>query len=177
VNRSRGKPGPRLPIPSGRLAADQIVTNLSDVIVAHCKAARVPEPEWPKAVSIFDGFMPSATLGESVAAVSYLIAYVEEVEGLTSRVEPAETAVGFTREVQRQLARFPLAEKPQRVPYLRCRECRRFAVLDMPPLYYLDARVHECRECGAKQDPLMREFDLRLYRMEVEAAMAERDAA
>lgn len=177
VNRQRGRPGPRLPIPSGRLAADQIVTNLCDVVVAHCKAAGVPEPEWPKAVSIFDGFLPSASLFESVAAVTYLIRYVESVEGLTARVQPAEVAVGFTRVVQRQLARFPLAEQAARVPYLRCRECRKFAVLDMPPLYFLDARVHECRECGAKQDPLMREFDLRLYRTEVEAAMAASDAA
>jgi hypothetical protein len=177
VNRSRGKPGPRLPIPSGRIAADQIVTNLCDVIVAHAKAARVPEPEWPKAVSMFDGFLPSASLDESVSALSYLVWCVESVEGITARVEPAEVAVGFTREVQRQLARFPLEEKPQRIPYLRCRTCKKFSVLDLPPLKYKGARIHECGACGAIHDPAMKEFDLKVYRSEVEAAIAARDAA
>jgi hypothetical protein len=177
VNRQRGRPGPRLPIPSGRLAADQIVTNLCDVVVAHCKAAQVPEPEWPKAVSIFDGFLPSATLSESVAAVSYLIAYVESVEGLTSRVQPAEVAVGFTRVVQRQLARFPLAESASKVPFLRCPSCRDFKVMDVPPLYFMDDRLLKCDQCAHVYDPSMKEWDLKVYRNEVEAAIAAREEA
>jgi hypothetical protein len=177
VNRSRGKPGPRLPIPSGRIAADQIVTNLCDVIVAHAKAARVPEPVWPRAVSIFDGFLPSASLDESVSALSYLVWCVESVEGITARVEPAEMAVGFTREVQRQLARFPLAESRSKVPYLRCPSCRDFKIMDVPPLYFMDDRLLKCDQCGHVYDPLMKEFDLRVYRSEVEAAIAAREAA
>ena len=177
VNRSRGKPGPRLPIPSGRIAADQIVTNLCDVIVAHAKAARVPEPVWPRAVSMFDGFLPSASLDESVSALSYLVWCVESVEGITSRVEPAEVAevaVGFTRVVQRQLARFPLAESASKVPFLRCRSCQKFAVVDVPPLYKLDDRMHSCQNCGAVYDVQMAEFDRAVYRDEVERALEGR---
>ena len=177
VNRSRGKPGPRLPIPSGRMAADQIVTNVCDVIVAHSKSAGVDEADWPQAVSIFDGFLPSASLAESVAAVEYLIRYVEGVEGLTSRVQPAGVAVGFTREVQRQLARFPLSESARKQPYLRCPICRQFKVMDVPPLYFMDDRLLKCDQCAHVYDPAMREWDLKVYRMEVEAAMAARDAA
>lgn len=80
----------------------------------------------------------------------------------------------FYRETQRQLARFPLEEKPKRVPYLRCRSCRVFAVIDMPPLQVLGPRVHECSACGATHDPNMREFDLAVYREEVQEALGGR---
>lgn len=177
VNKSRGKPGPRLPIKESKLAADSIWTHLAGVAIAHASAAGVDEPLWPTGTSLRDGFLPSLELAGVVRATSDLVAWVEGEASVTSRAMGAEAAVVFYREVQRQLARFPLEEKPKRVKYLRCRACQQFAVVDRPPLHVTAARVDECRACGAVHDPNMREFDLRLYRLEVEAAIAERAAA
>lgn len=177
VNKSRGKPGPRLPIKESKLAADEIWTHLAGVAIAHASASGIDEPQWPTGTSLRDGFLPSLELAGVVRATSDLVAWVEGEASVTSRAMSAEAAVVFYREVQKQLARFPLEEKPSRIRYLRCRECREFTVVDRPPLHFLRPRVHECSSCGAEYDPQMKEFDLRLYRLEVEAAIAERQAA
>lgn len=177
VNKSRGRPGPRLPIKESQLAADSIWTHLAGVAIAHASGSGEQEPDWPAGTSILDGFLPSLELDEVVRATADLIAWVEADASITSRALGAEAAVRFYRQVQQQLHRFPLEEKPKRVPYLRCRECRQFTVVDRPPLHFLGVRVHECSNCGAQYDPAMKEFDLRLYRLEVEAAIAERSAA
>lgn len=177
VNKSRGKPGPRLPIKESQLAADSIWTHLAGVAIAHANGSGVDEPSWPAGTSILDGFLPSLELVDVVRVTGELVAWVEGEASLTSRAMGAEAAVRFYREVQRQLARFPLEEKPSRIRYLRCRECREFTVIDRPPLHFLRPRVHECSSCGAEYDPQMKEFDLRLYRLEVEAAIAERSVA
>jgi len=174
VNKTRGRVGPRLPINEATLAADSLWTTLAGVAIAHASGARTSEPWWPAGTSILDGFLPSLTVEEAVEAMRDLVSWVEADPSVTSRVGGAEEAIRFYRETQRQLARFPLEEKPKRVRYLRCRECRAFAVVDHPPLHFLDVRVHECGVCGAQYDPQMREFDLRLYRLEIEAAIAER---
>lgn len=177
VNKSRGKPGPRLPIKEAQLAADSIWTHLAGVAIAHSSGARVDEPGWPAGTSVLDGFMPSLSVPEVVEATRELVEWVSDEPTLTSRAGGAEAAIRFYREVQRQLARFPLDEKPKRVQYLRCRDCQQFTVVDRPPLHFLGVRVHECSSCGAQYDPIAKEFDLRLYRLEVEAAIAERSAA
>lgn len=177
VNKSRGKPGPRLPIKESQLAADSLWTHLAGVAIAHANGSGVDEPHWPAGTSILDGFLPSLELVDVVRVTGELVGWLQADQSVTSRVAGAEAAVRFYRELQRQLARFPLEEKPSRIRYLRCRECREFAVVDRPPLRVLDVRVDECRACGAVHDPLAREFDLKLYRLEVEAAIAERNVA
>lgn len=177
VNKSRGKPGPRLPIKESKLAADEIWTHLAGVAIAHGSGSGKHYQGWPVGTSVSKGFMPSLELADVVRAINDLAAWVEGEASVTSRVEGAEAAVTFYREVQRQLARFPLEEKPKRVKYLRCRTCQQFAVVDRPPLHFTAARVDECRACGAVHDPVAREFDLKLYRLEVEAAIAEREEA
>lgn len=177
VNRSRGKPGPRLPIAEAKLAADSLWMHLAGVAIAHSSGSRTEEPEWPAGTSVIDGFLPSLSVAGAVQATSQLVESLSTDLSVTARHQGAEGAVRLYREVQRQLSRFPLEEKPKRVPYLRCRECGQFAVVDRPPLHFTAARVDECRACGAIHDPNMREFDLRLYRLEVEAAIAERTAA
>lgn len=170
VNRSRGMPGPRLPIGSGRLVADEVVKSLAGVVVAWCRESGESEPVWPVGVSMFDGFMPSLTLSEALEGLSHLVGYVDSQTGLTGRRGAAEGAVRFTREVQRGLKAFPLVESPSRVPYLRCRSCRKFTVLDMPPLMFLGDRVLVCSSCGVEADVSMKEFDLAVYRSELELA-------
>jgi len=96
---------------------------------------------------------------------------------LTFRVQPAEVAVGFTREVQSQLARFPLAESASKQPYLKCPICRQFKIMDVPPLFFMDVRLLKCDQCAHVYDPSMKEWDLRVYRSKVEAAMAGREEA
>lgn len=177
VNRSRSKPGPRLPIAQAKLAADSLWVELAGVAIAHAAGSRSSEPDWPAGTSILDGFLPSLSVDGAVQATTDLVAHLEADPSVTSRQRGAEAAVGMFREVQRQLARFPLEEKPKRVPYLRCRECQQFTVIDRPPLHFLGVRAHECSNCGAQYDPTMKEFDLRLYRLEVEAAITERAAA
>lgn len=177
VNKSRGRPGPRLPIKESKLAADSIWIELARVAIAHSSGSGKPEPHWPAGTSIFDGFLPSLEVADVVRATTALVEEVAFEASLTSRLLGAEAAIRFSREVQKQLHRFPLEEKPKRVSYLRCRECQQFTVVDRPPLHFLGVRVHECSNCGAQYDPAMKEFDLRLYRLEVEAAIAERAAA
>jgi len=177
VNKSRGKPGPRLPIAEAKLAADSLWIHLAGVAIAHSIGSRTEEPAWPSGTSVIDGFLPSLDTAGAVKATTELVDGLSADPSVTARRHGAEAAVRLFREVQRQLARFPLEEKPKRVPYLRCRDCGQFAVVDRPPLHFTAARVDECRACGAVHDPNMREFDLRLYRLEVEAAIAERSAA
>lgn len=174
VNRSRGKPGPRLPIKDAKLAADSLWTHLAGVAIAHSMGSGKPEPEWPAGTSVLDGFLPSLSVEGAVAAINELVAWVAGDATVTSREGGAEAAVEFYRETQRQLARFPLEEKPKRVPYLRCRSCRVFAVIDMPPLQVLGPRVHECSACGATHDPQAVDFDLAVYRQEVQEALGGR---
>ena len=174
VNKARGKPGPRLPIKEATIAADELWMELAGVAIVHASEARMSEPWWPAGTSVRDGFMPSLPLSDAVDAMRDLVTWVEADSTVTARQGGAEAAIGFYREVQRQLARFPLEEKPRRVPYLRCRECRQFAVIDHPPLHFMDVRVHQCGVCGAMYDPMAKEFDLAVYRQEIEAAIAER---
>lgn len=173
VNRARGKPVPRLPIKDAKLAADSLWTTLAGVAIAHASGSRVDEPEWPAGTSVLDGFMPSLPLEAAVQATADLVTWVEADQTVTARHGGAEAAVEFYRQVQQQLARFPLEEKPKRVPYLRCRSCGLFAVVDRPPLQVLGVRVHECSACGATHDPQATEFDLAVYRQEVQEALGD----
>jgi len=177
VNKTRGRAGPRLPIKEATLAADSLWTTLAGVAIAHASGARTSEPWWPAGTSILDGFLPSLTVEEAVEAMRDLVSWVEADPSVTSRVGGAEEAIRFYRETQRQLARFPLEEKPKRVRYLRCRECRAFAVIDHPPLHYVGVRILECEACGETFDPAIKEFELGLLRREIEAEIAAREVA
>jgi len=176
VNRQRGKPGPRLPIPAARLAADTLVGALLELVLTHARESSSREPALPPGVTLLDGFTAGLHASVAFRAVTELAVYAG-APTVTARHRPAEFAVRFTREVQRSLARFPLKDAPARIPYLRCRVCRQFAVEDRPPLQYLDVRVHVCAACGAIADPQLREWDLSVYRSEVEAEIVAREAA
>lgn len=85
VNRSRGKPGPRLPIKDAKLAADSLWTHLAGVAIAHSMGSGKPEPEWPAGTSVLDGFLPSLSVEGAVAATGELVAWVAGDATVTSR--------------------------------------------------------------------------------------------
>lgn len=172
-------PGSRVILPGSWMEGDALWALLAGVAIAHAADTRSPEPPWPSFTSQqstdlsgfapLDGFSPTATLDQIASATRELVVWLSaDPRNIVSRTGGAEAAVDFFREVQRALAMFPLDEPSTRIRYLRCRGCGLFAVVDRPPLHYLEPRVDVCESCGVLSDPQMREFDLRLYRLEVE---------
>ena len=153
-------------------AADRLWVALARVAIAHAKDTRSEEPEWSQLTSIWAGFSYAATIDDVARTTRELVSWVDAgPQSVVSRTEGAMAAVDFFREVQRSLAMFPMDEKSARIRYLRCRFCLNFAVVDRPPLHYLEPRVDVCESCGELSDPQMREWDLKLYRLEVEDQM------
>lgn len=169
----RSAPGSRVILPASWAEADSLWMALAGVAIAHAKGAHVDEPDWAPWTSIWHGFSQTATLDEVAAAVRNLIDWVQAgPQSIVSRAGGAEAAVRFYRTLQRAQHSFPMDEKPTPIRYLRCRRCEQFAVVDRPPLHYLEPRIDVCENCGFEADPQMREWDLKLYRVELEAAIA-----
>lgn len=169
--------GSKVIIPESWQRADELWLRLSEVAIGYSVDARGPEPVWPACADMLDGFSATATIDEVVVAVRDLVEWVEESSArVVVRRRGAEAAVKYIRRFQHSLRSFPLTEDPSPIKYLRCRRCGQFSVEDHPPLHYLDPRTDVCSMCGHRTDPQMREWDLRLYREEIEAAIADQAA-
>lgn len=173
-----GKPGSKVIIPESWQRADELWLRLSEVAIGYSIDTGTPEPEWPAWVNqrgIVDplpGFSATANIDQVAIAVRDLVEWVESAaDEIVRRRRGSEAAVKFSRRLQAALRSFPRTEDPSPLRYLRCRKCQSFAVEDHPPLHYLDPRKDVCGMCGHEVDPQMREWDLGLYRDEIQASI------
>ena len=121
-----------------------------------------------------------------------------ELEDAARDAEGCEWAMLLTREVETAHAKWPMADRPHKVRFLRCRACQELALKYFPPnlsgpseaprttvranlggkqfveIEVLDVNV-KCTSCGARESSQMFEHDAELIRLEAEnEAMAKR---
>jgi hypothetical protein len=177
--------GSKVIIPGSWLAADAVWSSLSRVAIEHAAARRIPEPEWPVSVTVGgadrlrkrqDGFDPTASIEDVAAAVRDLVDWLDP-DDVVARQAPAVAAVEFFRTLQTTLHRFPLEEQPVRMPRLRCRGCGLFTVRQHPPLEHLSEIVYRCDHCQAETDPIMADWNVKVYAEEVWTGLTDEQRA
>lgn len=170
---TRNAPGSRVLMPGSWMEADNLWGALVQIALVHARAKGVADPVW---APMYDGFSVTATLGDVALKVRELVGWLSAnpVE-VVSRAGGAEAGVEFYRKVQAALARFPLADRPQRLKPIRCRECQQFTLWKHPPLEYLDDVIVQCANasCGAIYDPSLASFDMLVLAEEATAEMSE----
>lgn len=176
VDGVRTAQGSKVPIPASWQAADLLWSLLSQVAITHA-GTPAKEPWWPAWVTVggkerlrrrMDGFTPSVTLEEVRTAAHDLVDWVTaDAAVVAARAESAQAAVEFFRAVQTVQHRFPMDDTAEPLPMLRCRRCGLFQVREHPPLHYLAERVLKCDVCDFEADPLLVDWDLKLYAQEV----------
>lgn len=72
----------------------------------------------------------------------------DDIEDVANDVYGAEVAKMFTREVQTAAHRWPIADEPHRVEYIRCQACGFLALDYHPPATVETDAVVQCGECG-----------------------------
>jgi len=178
VDGVRTAQGSKVIVPGSWLAADELWSDLVQMVIAHAGDPE-HEPDWPVASAqrVEVGIRTTATLDEVAAGVRRLVAWIGDPETFSARTAGAEAAVVFFRHVQTQLHRFPMDDTAAPMPMLRCRHCKMFAVRQHPPLHYLAERVLKCDVCDHEADPLLVDWDLKLYAQEVWEALTPEERA
>lgn len=154
--------------------ADTLWKLLAGILVAHAQDKNLPTPKFPHWTGLTIGFSFSASIDKVATAVKHAVYDIEtNPEDIVARAGGAEAAIRFFRHIQTALARYPIEEAPVKIPYLRCRNCKKFTMRTRPPLEHEEPLMYLCENpgCGAEYDPQMKEFDLRLYRVEIEDTM------
>lgn len=178
--------GSKVLVPASWQTADQLWTGLASIVVAHSNATRAGDPQWPTATtviyggtSLFDGwFSPDATLAEVATAVDDVVTEIAAVpEAIVARHSGAQQAVEFYRKVQTAQHRFPREDAPVALRFLRCRRCGEFAVRDHPPLEQLAERIIRCDACEAVFDPLLVDWNLKLYAQDLWESLTPEERA
>lgn len=100
---------------------------------------------------------PSIPIPASVLAAHDLGAYVgdwyrywgTELRDIVTSPDGARAAVELYREVQRVQRKWPAVDRAHRVPYVKCRACKKLGLVYKPPLEYRGDIVVQCRFCHA----------------------------